>query len=166
VLQLHWTGNLYHPRWSPDGKWLLFQTDIASPGSGDILAIRPAIDTAPVPVVGDQIQRNVSRLFTQRAMAGVRSRTRPARTGLRVPFPNTSAGKWAISTGPGTEPLWSHRGGELFYRDASGNLVVVAVNYDAEISLGRSTALFSAAGILVPAIYPPSMLSPQTTSAS
>ncbi len=26
VLQLHRTGNLYHPRWSPDGKWLLLHS--------------------------------------------------------------------------------------------------------------------------------------------
>ncbi|OLD03566.1 MAG: hypothetical protein AUI99_04250 [Gemmatimonadetes bacterium 13_1_40CM_3_69_22] len=63
-----------------------------------------------------------------------------------VPFPNTSAGKWAISTGAGTEPVWSHRGNELFYRDGSGNLVAVAVNTTPRFSLGRSTALFSAAG--------------------
>jgi hypothetical protein len=63
-----------------------------------------------------------------------------------VPFPNTSAGKWAISTGGGTEPLWSHRGTELFYRDASGNLVAVEVNTDPTFSVGRATVLFPAAG--------------------
>jgi DNA-binding SARP family transcriptional activator len=51
VMQLHGKSNLYNPRWSPDGKWLLFQTDVQSPGAGDILAIRPGIDTVPVPVV-------------------------------------------------------------------------------------------------------------------
>jgi hypothetical protein len=34
----------------------------------------------------------------------------------------------------------------LFYRDGSGNLVAVAVNTTPRFSLGRSTALFSAAG--------------------
>src|SRR5882762_10180790 len=146
VLQLHRTGNLYHPRWSPDGKWLLFQTDIASPGSGDILAIRPGIDTAPVPVVATRFSE-MSPAFSPngRWLAFVSNET-GADAIYVVPFPNTSAGKWAISTGPGTEPLWSHRGNELFYRDASGNLVVVAVNTTPRFSLGRSTALFSAAG--------------------
>src|SRR6267378_2022682 len=51
VMQVHGESNLYNPRWSTDGKWLIFQTDVESPGSGDILAIRPGIDTAPVPVV-------------------------------------------------------------------------------------------------------------------
>src|SRR6266487_5126296 len=51
VMQLHEKRNLYNAGWSPDGKWLIFRTDVSSPGSGDILAIRPGIDTAPVPVV-------------------------------------------------------------------------------------------------------------------
>ncbi len=63
-----------------------------------------------------------------------------------VPFPNTHGGKWAISTDGGTEPVWSHRGTELFYRDASGNLVAVGVNADVTCSVGRWTTLFPAAG--------------------
>ncbi|MFL5487442.1 MAG: hypothetical protein ACJ8AJ_03065, partial [Gemmatimonadaceae bacterium] len=63
-----------------------------------------------------------------------------------VPFPNTRAGKWQISTGGGTEPVWSHSGSELFYRDASGNLVAVEVNTSPTFSLGRTTTLFPAAG--------------------
>src|SRR2546425_6939148 len=63
-----------------------------------------------------------------------------------VPFPHTGAGKWAISAGGGTEPLWSHRGNELFYRDASGDLVAVEGNTNPTFSLCRSCALFPAAG--------------------
>jgi eukaryotic-like serine/threonine-protein kinase len=61
-----------------------------------------------------------------------------------VPFPETHAAKWAVSTRGGTEPLWSHGGNELFYRDGSGNLVAVEVKSTPTFSLGRSAALFSA----------------------
>src|SRR6185436_7648497 len=54
VMQLHGKSKLYNARWSPDGKWLLFQTDANSCGAGDILAIRPGIDAAPVPVVASR----------------------------------------------------------------------------------------------------------------
>src|SRR3989475_4276543 len=64
-----------------------------------------------------------------------------------VPFPNTGAGKRAISAGGGTEPLWSHRGNELFYRDASGDLVAVEGHTNPAISLGRSAALLPGAGV-------------------
>jgi serine/threonine-protein kinase len=146
LMQLHEKWNLYNPRWSPDGKWLIFQTDIASPGSGDILGIRPGIDTAPVPVVATRFTEMSPALSPDgRWLAYVSNETGEDAIFV-VPFPNTSAGKWAISTGAGTEPLWSHRGNELFYRDGSGNLVAVAVNTTPRFSLGRSTALFSAAG--------------------
>jgi hypothetical protein len=42
---------VYRPRWSPDGKWLVFQTDPTQSGAGDILGIRPGIDSAPVALV-------------------------------------------------------------------------------------------------------------------
>jgi len=146
VMQLHEKWNLYNPRWSPDGKWMLFQTDIASPGSGDILGIRPGIDTAPVPVVATTFTEMSPALSPDGRWLAYTSNETGEDAIYVVPFPNTSAGKWAISTGAGTEPLWSHRGNELFYRDGSGNLVAVAVNTTPRFSLGRSTALFSAAG--------------------
>jgi DNA-binding SARP family transcriptional activator len=146
VMQLHEKWNLYNARWSPDGKWLIFQTDIGSPGAGDILAIRPGIDTAPVPVVATTFTE-MSPAFSPngRWLAYISNETGADEIYV-VPFPSTGAGKWAISAGGGTEPLWSHRGNELFYRDASGDLVAVEVNTRPTFSLGRSAALFPAAG--------------------
>jgi hypothetical protein len=60
-----------------------------------------------------------------------------------VPFPNTRASKWAVSTHGGTEPQWSHRGSELFYRDAGGNMVAVSVSTNPTFSIGRAVTLFS-----------------------
>ncbi|HEX9309970.1 MAG TPA: hypothetical protein VF887_04105, partial [Gemmatimonadaceae bacterium] len=65
-----------------------------------------------------------------------------------VPFPNTADAKWEVSTGGGTEPLWSHSGKELFYRDVAGNLVAVEVQSSPAFSLGRSTTLFPARAYL------------------
>ncbi len=146
VMQLHRKENLYNARWSPDGKWLLFQTDIATPGAGDILGIRPGIDTAPVPVVATTFTE-MSPAFSPdgRWLAYTSNETGEDEIYV-VPFPNTGAGKWAISAGGGTEPLWSHRGNELFYRDASGDLVAVEIHTSPTFSLGRSLALFPAAG--------------------
>src|SRR6184192_2692801 len=146
VMQLHEKRNLYNAGWSPDGKWLIFRTDVSSPGSGDILAIRPGIDTAPVPVVATRFTEMAPALSPNgRWLAYVSNETGEDEIYV-VPFPNTGAGKWAISAGGGTEPLWSHRGGELFYRAASGDLVAVAINTNPRFSLGRSAALFPAAG--------------------
>src|SRR6184192_881488 len=146
VMQLHRKGSLYHPGWSPDGKWLLFQTDVATPGSGDILGIRPGIDTAPVPVVATKFSEMSAAFSPNGRWLAYSSNETGADEIYVVPFPNTGAGKWAISAGGGTEPLWSHRGNELFYRAGSGDLVAVEIHTQPRFSLGRSAALFPAAG--------------------
>jgi hypothetical protein len=70
-----------------------------------------------------------------------------------VPFPNTHAAKWAVSTSGGTDPEWSHRGNELFYRDGAGNLVAVEVKTSPTFLIGRATSLFSTVGLeMVPGL--------------
>jgi serine/threonine-protein kinase len=145
VMQVHGKSGLYNPRWSRDGKWLIYQTAVESPGSGDILAIRPGIDTAPVPVVATRFSEISPALSPNgRWLAYVSNETGEDQIYM-VPFPNPGTAKRAISEGGGTEPVWSHRGSELFYRDASGNLVAVEVNTSPTFSLGRTTVLFPAA---------------------
>jgi len=146
LVQLRRKGNLYNAGWSPDGKWLIFITDIAAPGACDILAMRPGVDTAPMPVVATAFTEISPALSPNGRWLAYSSNESGKNEIYVVPFPNARAGKWAISTGGGTEPLWSHRGTELFYRDASGNLVAVEVNTNPTFSVGRATALFPAAG--------------------
>jgi serine/threonine-protein kinase len=145
VVQLRGKGDVFNARWSPDGEWLIFQTDVGAPGAGDILAIRPGTDTAPTPLVATAFTETSPALSFDGRWLAYCSNESGKNEIYVVPFPNTSAGKWAISTGGGTEPLWSHRGTELFYRDASGNLVAVEVNTNPSFSIGRATALFPAA---------------------
>jgi Tol biopolymer transport system component len=56
------------------------------------------------------------------------------------PFPGPGA-KWPISSGGGTEPVWSRDGRELFYRQGS-RLMVVAVGAGSTLSVGSSQLLF------------------------
>jgi len=146
TVQLRRTGNLYNAGWSPDGKWLFFMTDIAAPGAGDILAMRPGVDTAPIPVVSTAFTETSPAISPNGRWLAYSSNESGKNDIYVVPFPNARGGKWPISTDGGTEPVWSHRGTELFYRDASGNLVAVGVNADRIFSVGRSTVLFPAAG--------------------
>lgn len=43
------------------------------------------------------------------------------------PFPDVDRGRWQVSTGGGTRPLWARNGRELFYVSASGAIMGVAV---------------------------------------
>ena len=146
TVQVRRKGNLFNGGWSPDGKWMIFMTDVAEPGAGDILAMRPGVDTVPMRVVSTAFSEMSPILSPNGRWLAYTSNESGRNEIYVVPFPNTQGGKTAISTAGGMEPVWSHRGTELFYRDASGNLVAVAVNANRTFSVGRSTTLFPAAG--------------------
>ena len=146
VLQVHEKRNLYAAIWSPNGEWLVFQTDPQQLGAGDILGIRPGIDSVPAALVASKFTEIAPALSPDGRWLAYTSNETGEDEIYVVPFPNTGTAKWAISTGGGTEPLWSHRGSELFYRDASENLVAVEVKTKPTFSLGHSTTLFPAVG--------------------
>ena len=148
VLQLHGTRGAFSPRWSPDGKWLVFRTDRYQSGAGDILGIRPGIDTVAVPLVATRFTESAPAISPDGRWLAYSSNESGQYDIYVVPFPNTAAAKWAVSTRGGTEPLWSHSGKELFYRDVAGNLVAVEVHSTPTFSSGRSTVLFPAGAYL------------------
>ena len=43
------------------------------------------------------------------------------------PFPDVTGGRWQVSTGGGTRPLWARNGQELFYLAPAGALMRVGV---------------------------------------
>jgi Tol biopolymer transport system component len=148
VLQLHEARGAFSPRWSSDGKWLVFRTDKFKPGAGDILGIRPGIDTAAIPLVVTRFTETSPAISPDGRWLAYSSNETGENNIYVVPFPNTASAKWAVSTDGGSEPLWSHSGKEIFYRDISGNMVAVEVHSKPTFSTGRSTVLFPAGAYL------------------
>jgi serine/threonine-protein kinase len=63
------------------------------------------------------------------------------------PFPSAYAGsRWQVSAAGGRQPVWSHDGRELFYRDFSGALMSVAVAAGPGFAPGRPVRLFEGTG--------------------
>jgi eukaryotic-like serine/threonine-protein kinase len=58
------------------------------------------------------------------------------------PFPDAAAGRWQISTGGGTKPLWARNGQELFYVAPTGTLMAVRIAPGATFTAGTPTRLF------------------------
>jgi serine/threonine-protein kinase len=58
------------------------------------------------------------------------------------PYPNINDGRWQVSTGGGTRPLWAPNGRELFYVGEDGSLMAVPVQTSgATFSAGSPTQI-------------------------
>ncbi len=141
VLQLHEKREPSVGRWSRDGKWLLVRTSVNAEGNGDIIALRPGVDSAPIPMVVSQFTERDPTLSPDGRWMAYSSNETGQDEVYVVPFPNSAAAKWPISTGGGREPLWSHSGREIFYRSGA-NMVSVAVQTSPSFSAGKTTVLF------------------------
>jgi eukaryotic-like serine/threonine-protein kinase len=59
------------------------------------------------------------------------------------PFPQIDNGKWTISNGGGSSPVWSRDGKELFYHDEADRMIAVPVDTSGStFTWGTSRALF------------------------
>jgi eukaryotic-like serine/threonine-protein kinase len=59
------------------------------------------------------------------------------------PFPQIDDGKWTISTGGGSSPVWSRDGKELFYHDEADRMVAVPIDSSgATFTWGPAQTLF------------------------
>ncbi len=110
---------LYDLSWSADGQWLL--AGMAGPPSDDIAALRIGKDTAWSVIVEGPAHEFEPMLSPDgRWLAYSSDESGQAEVYVR-PFPNTSSGKWQISTEGGIEPIWSVNGREVYYRSFDGN---------------------------------------------
>ncbi len=53
------------------------------------------------------------------------------------PFPNVDEGRWLISTGGGSRPLWAPDGRELFYLAPGGEVMAVPVQTEPTFTAGN-----------------------------
>lgn len=128
--------------WSRDGKWLVYRTSVTVAGAGDILAIRPGVDSAPNVLMATPYRELDPTLSPDGKWLAYASDETGRQEVYVVPFPNVSAAKWPISTSGGNQPLWAHSGRELFFR-SGGDLVSVPVQTSPTFSAGTATPLFS-----------------------
>ena len=63
--------------------------------------------------------------------------------------PNATAAKYSVSRNGGTEPLWSHRGGELFFRQGDGTLAAAQIATGPTPTVTSIRPLFSTFGYYI-----------------
>jgi Tol biopolymer transport system component len=125
--------------WSRDGRWLLYTATSASgwgigtidltTGKSSPLVDPPANQVLPALSPGDEWlayssdESGVWEVYVQ-------------------PFPE-GHGRWQVSTGGGSRPVWRGDGKELFYIDAKGSLIAVAIEPSQTFATGAAKPLFS-----------------------
>jgi eukaryotic-like serine/threonine-protein kinase len=126
---------------SADGQWLVFQAG-AGMNTSHLFA-RHRGDSASVPLFsGNAATRSPVISPDGKWLAYVSAETGQNEVFV-APFPNVATTKWQVSRAGGTNPRWSNRGDELFYR-AEGFLVSVPVSTKPTFSSGTPKRLFSA----------------------
>ncbi|MDQ3517564.1 MAG: serine/threonine-protein kinase [Gemmatimonadota bacterium] len=148
ALVRHGKRGMYGARWSPDGKWLIFVAENGGDASLDIFGVRPAADTTAVPLVATTFSEMSPAQSPDGKWLAYTSDESGQTEVYVVPFPQTDAAKWIVSSRGGTEPLWSHSGRELFYRDRDGNMVAVEVKTTPTFAAFGLKVLFSGDGFL------------------
>jgi Tol biopolymer transport system component/tRNA A-37 threonylcarbamoyl transferase component Bud32 len=132
--------------WSPDGKWLLLRTDVAAAGYGDIIGVRATGDTTPVPLVASSYsEMHPSVSPNGRWLAYTSNESGQNEVYVR-PFPGTAGGRWQVSTGGGSSPVWAPDGSELFYLDGATRLVAAEVSRGTAFAVVGRHSLFDASG--------------------
>ena len=124
---------------SSDGRWLVYQEEV------NLYARLRGEDGQPVPLVVSEFADVQPALSPDgRWLAYVSNESGRFEVYVRS-FPNTSEGKWLISTNGGFEPRWARDGGELFYRRVDGDrqLVAVPILPGPTFTAGEQRALFS-----------------------
>jgi eukaryotic-like serine/threonine-protein kinase len=124
---------------SPDGKYLVFH----SMGYFPILMLQPLepLET-PRPLLS---VRSMNLEFSPDGRWIAYQGFDSGRWEIYVqPFPAVESGRWQVSSGGGSRPLWAPHGRELFYFDESHRLMAVPVETGATFTMGNPTVLFAA----------------------
>ncbi len=132
--------------WSRDGRWLVVRG--GSGGGRHLYGIRPGVDSQPRPLARTEFEEFSPTLSPDGRWLAFGSTASGKDEVYVQPFPNTESGKYQISPAGGTEPLWSHSGRELFYRNEKGNLVAAAIDPGAAFHVSAQRVLFSTSSYL------------------
>jgi Tol biopolymer transport system component len=132
--------------WSRDGKWLVFRA--GSGGGRHIYSLRVGVDSVPHPLAPSEFEEFAPTLSPDGRWLAYTSNSSGRDEVYVVAFPNTEGAKVQVSPAGGDEPLWGNTSHELFYRNASGDLVSVSVDGGAQFHASSQRVLFSAKGYM------------------
>jgi Tol biopolymer transport system component/tRNA A-37 threonylcarbamoyl transferase component Bud32 len=129
--------------WSPDGQWLIFRTDDQDPGNGDIMAVRPGVDTIARALVATPAEELAPAISPDGRWLAYSSNESGRREVYVRPFPETDRARYQVSAEGGMSPVWNPNGKELLYVDAAQHMVSVTLVGRESFQAGPTRVLFS-----------------------
>ncbi|HUQ81221.1 MAG TPA: hypothetical protein VM076_08790, partial [Gemmatimonadaceae bacterium] len=138
--------------WAPGTSALLVRTTTPTTGAGDILMMRPGVDSVPVPLVASpRAEYSPAVSPDGKWLAYVSDAT--GRFEVYVtPFGTPGAATWAVSTSGGVTPRWSHRGNEIFYLDLRSNMMAATIATMPSFAVQSTRLLFDASDFIQTAV--------------
>jgi serine/threonine-protein kinase len=125
--------------WSTDGQLMAYFELGGGTSLRDIWILKPA-DRSVHPFLATQFNEGAASFSPDGRWLAYMSNESGRPEVYVQPYPGPG-GKWQISAGGGTEPLWNHNGRELFYR--SGNrMMSVQVATEGAFTASKPTVLF------------------------
>jgi serine/threonine-protein kinase len=130
---------------TPDGKRLLTHWDI-QPDGVDLRVVELGPNTVHK-LIGDSLSEADGQLSPDGKWLAYQSgESIGGRLGQIVvrPFPDVRARQFVISTGPGSQPIWSRDGREIFYRTEDGTVMSVRVRTTPSFSYDTAVPVVTA----------------------
>ncbi len=131
--------------YGPAGEWVILRTGGTGGLSGgrNIMAIRPGVDSVPLPLLASDVDEAGPALSPDgRWLAYGSDETGRYEIFVR-PFPDVDAGKWQVSAEGGHGALWSHTGDELFFVNNSGEMMAAQVETASGFRVRERQTLFA-----------------------
>jgi serine/threonine-protein kinase len=126
--------------WTADGRSLVFSDD-TSVGLYDLWLLPTGAE--PRPLVRSPAQEVNARLSPDDRWLAYASDESGRHEVYVRPFPDVASGKWLVSTGGGSHPVWAPDGRELFYVSGTTMMSVTLKTRGAAFDAGTPVALFS-----------------------
>jgi serine/threonine-protein kinase len=140
-----WPGEfVQEASWAPDGKTLAIRVGPRAGTGRDIGYVVPGRDSVPTILINSKFDENTPRVSPDGKWLAYASDESGKLEIYVRPFPE-GGGRWQVSTDGGSEPLWSRRGDELFYRSGDQHLMAAQVHTTPPFSVGSRVRLFSTA---------------------
>jgi dipeptidyl aminopeptidase/acylaminoacyl peptidase len=129
---------------SPDGRWIVLGAtgSLGSSAGGDILAAHPGVDSVARRIVATGYDEGGSALSPDTRWLAYVSNEQGENEVFVRPFPDADGGKWQVSSGGGSAPVWAHNGRELFYV-GGGSMKVVTIHPGPPFSAEPPRVLFA-----------------------